>query len=214
MRIRIMFRLCCEEKLNFWVKNIPYRTKRIVTTLLEKARIQAYLLILVDFLASGSGSGSGSRRFKSKRTNPQPWLFARRSGMLPCGQLEHVHIYQGTCPCAEPACPDLHPILYWNLVYLFHRIAAPSHLPGLLLDTPSLALLRPPPHPSWRGANHTTVKVPFIQCFGSVFILYGYGSGSSFLAEYRSGSNSGSSVCFVPGGGATIPQSRYRYRTS
>jgi hypothetical protein len=59
---------------------------------------------------------------------------------------------------SEPSCPDLHPILYWNLLYMFHRIAAPSHLPGLLLDTPSLALATPP-HPSWRGANHTTVKV-------------------------------------------------------
>jgi hypothetical protein len=76
---------------------------------------------------------------------------------------DQQHCFQGMCPCdcggAEPACPDLHPILYWNLVYLFHRIAAPSHLPGLLLHTPSLALLSPPPHPSWRGANHTTVKV-------------------------------------------------------
>ena len=47
------------------------------------------------------------------------------------------------------------------MLYLFHRIAAPSHLPGLLLATPSLARDTPPPHPSWRGANHTTVKVSY-----------------------------------------------------
>ena len=48
-------------------------------------------------------------------------------------ELEAVLEREGDACLTNLSLPDLHPIIYWNLIYYFHRIAVPSHLPGLLL---------------------------------------------------------------------------------
>ena len=48
-------------------------------------------------------------------------------------ELETVLDKEGDSCLTTPRLPELHPIIYWNLIYFFHRIAVPSHLPGLLL---------------------------------------------------------------------------------
>ncbi len=58
---------------------------------------------------------------------------------------------EGDSALTDPACPDLHPILYWNLIYIYHRIAVVSHLPELLTRTPSLSIETV--HPSWENFN-------------------------------------------------------------
>ena len=49
-------------------------------------------------------------------------------------ELEAVLDREGDACLTNPDLPDLHPIIYWNLIYFFHRIAVPSHLTGLLLS--------------------------------------------------------------------------------
>lgn len=76
-------------------------------------------------------------------------------------ELESVLGKEGDTCLTDPACPDLHPIIYWNLIYFFHRIAVPSHLPGAVLLTPSLnreaaGVIR---HPGWGDADHRNVRV-------------------------------------------------------
>ena len=50
-------------------------------------------------------------------------------------ELETVLDKEGDTCLTNPNLPQLHPIIYWNLIYFFHRIAVPSHLPGLLLSS-------------------------------------------------------------------------------
>jgi hypothetical protein len=73
-------------------------------------------------------------------------------------ELESILDKEGDECLTDPNCPELHPIIYWNLIYDFHRIAAPSHLPGLLLSTPFLNQ-NLVPHSSWQEADHNNVFV-------------------------------------------------------
>jgi hypothetical protein len=68
--------------------------------------------------------------------------------------LESVLAKEGDACLTSTSCPTLHPELYWNLIYYFHRTALPSHLPGLLLH-PAPPVL----HPAWADADHANVRV-------------------------------------------------------
>ena len=69
--------------------------------------------------------------------------------------MESVLQKEGDPALTDPACPDLHPILYWNLIYFFHRIAVASHLPDLLTNTPSLRI--DTMHESWQNYDDRSV---------------------------------------------------------
>jgi len=74
-------------------------------------------------------------------------------------ELESILCKGGDTLLTSPTAPDSHPVIYWNLVYLFHRIAVPSHLPGLLLTNPSLQPSSQ--HPAWAdmSTDHRNVRV-------------------------------------------------------
>ena len=65
-------------------------------------------------------------------------------------ELETVLDKEGDSCLTTPRLPELHPIIYWNLIYFFHRIAVPSHLPGLLLG---------PEVPGWADLDYRNVRV-------------------------------------------------------
>ena len=69
-------------------------------------------------------------------------------------ELESILAKEGDICLTSPSLPSLHPIIFWNLLYYFHRTALPSHLPGLLLQ-PAPSLL----HPAWQEATYTNVRV-------------------------------------------------------
>ena len=76
-------------------------------------------------------------------------------------ELESILDKEGDICLTNSAFPDLHPILYWNLLYFFHRIAVPSHLPGVVLSCPSLnrdndGRTR---HPGWEDSDHRNVRL-------------------------------------------------------
>ena len=75
-------------------------------------------------------------------------------------ELESILEKEGDACLTNPACPDDHPIVYWNLIYYFHRIAVPSHLPGMVLHTPSMnkeqGVTR---QPGWEDADYKNVRV-------------------------------------------------------
>ncbi|CAG0919302.1 unnamed protein product, partial [Notodromas monacha] len=76
-------------------------------------------------------------------------------------QLEFVLESEGDSCLLEPAFVDQHSIIYWNMVWYFLRIHAPSHLPGLALGA---TVIRPVSkqfslHPSWEKATASNVEV-------------------------------------------------------
>jgi len=75
-------------------------------------------------------------------------------------ELESVLEKEGDACLTNASCPDLHPIIYWNLIYYFHRIAVPSHLPGMVLHAPSLNKDNESTRqPGWEDANYKNVRV-------------------------------------------------------
>jgi pentatricopeptide repeat protein len=75
-------------------------------------------------------------------------------------ELESILEKEGDACLTNAACPDLHPIIYWNLIYYFHRIAVPSHLPGMVLQAPSLNKDNgATKQPGWEDADYKNVRV-------------------------------------------------------
>ena len=77
-------------------------------------------------------------------------------------ELEHMLEQEGDQCLNDPECVDKHPIVYWNLLWYFERIAVKSHIPGLVLDAASLNPVTLVQHKSWKDLNHRNV---FVQCF-------------------------------------------------
>ena len=75
-------------------------------------------------------------------------------------ELENLLDKEGDSCLNDPSFPDLHPIIFWNLLYLFHRIAVPSHLPGVLLSCPSLNSKEERRElPGWEDADYRNVRL-------------------------------------------------------
>ncbi len=77
-------------------------------------------------------------------------------------ELESMLEREGDQCLVEAACVDTHPIIFWNLLWYFERVAVKSHLPGHCLKAASLnrddGTSR---HESWSGADHRNV---YIKC--------------------------------------------------
>ena len=76
-------------------------------------------------------------------------------------ELENILEKEGDACLNNPDLPDLHPIIYWNLLYIFHRIAVPTHLPGAVLCCPSLNREDGVgvQGPGWEDADHRNVRL-------------------------------------------------------
>lgn len=53
-------------------------------------------------------------------------------------ELENMLETEGDACLGDADCVDQHPIIYWNLVWYFERVAVKSHLPGMLLKAKSV----------------------------------------------------------------------------
>jgi len=83
-------------------------------------------------------------------------------------ELENMLEREGDTCLINPACVDDHPIIYWNLVWYFERIAVKSQIPGMCLKAKSLnseenelSLRRSRHASSWASADHRNI---FIRC--------------------------------------------------
>ena len=74
-------------------------------------------------------------------------------------ELENLLEREGDQSLLDPASVDDHPIIFWNLLWYFDRVAVKSHLPGLCLKAKSLNPPNVSHHPSWEYADHRNVKV-------------------------------------------------------
>lgn len=50
-------------------------------------------------------------------------------------ELESLLENEGSDFLCQPELVDSHPIIYWNLVWYFQRLALPSNLPHLILES-------------------------------------------------------------------------------
>jgi hypothetical protein len=101
-------------------------------------------------------------------------------------ELENCLSIEGDSCLVQPQFVDDHPIIYWNLVWFFHRSNLPSHIKGLSLQAKSIILNKMAKkvkksedtenneekceeefepfsvHPSWDGVDHRSV---IINCY-------------------------------------------------
>ncbi|XP_039291612.1 DENN domain-containing protein Crag isoform X2 [Nilaparvata lugens] len=80
-------------------------------------------------------------------------------------ELESILYTEGDSCLTQSKFVDEHPIIYWNMVWVFERVCVCSHLPGLCLQAacictpPGVSLKGTQHHPSWAEADHTNVLV-------------------------------------------------------
>ena len=83
-------------------------------------------------------------------------------------ELENLLEREGDTCLVTPDCVDDHPIIYWNLVWYFERIAVKSQIPGMCLKAKSLnsdeadsrlASVRARNASSWSSADHRNVHI-------------------------------------------------------
>ncbi|XP_055076963.1 C-myc promoter-binding protein-like isoform X2 [Periophthalmus magnuspinnatus] len=66
---------------------------------------------------------------------PEPVTVPYLSPLVLWKEVETLLENEGASCLSEPALVDLHPILFWNLLWFFRRLQLPSHLPGLVLSS-------------------------------------------------------------------------------
>lgn len=76
-------------------------------------------------------------------------------------ELENMLETEGDNVLLDSQGVDSHPIIFWNLIWFFERIAVKSHLPGLCLNTKSLNSGLTSLDTSWKEADHRNI---YIQC--------------------------------------------------
>ncbi|XP_072320638.1 C-myc promoter-binding protein-like isoform X2 [Eucyclogobius newberryi] len=67
--------------------------------------------------------------------HPEPVTVPYLSPLVLWKELESLLENEGASCLSEPSLVDLHPILFWNLLWFFRRLQLPSHLPGLVLSS-------------------------------------------------------------------------------
>ncbi|XP_023718394.1 DENN domain-containing protein Crag isoform X4 [Cryptotermes secundus] len=73
-------------------------------------------------------------------------------------EFENILYNEGDTCLTQPRFVDEHPIIFWNMVWVFQRINIMSHLPGLCLQAASVNRNQVP-HPSWENCDHNNVAV-------------------------------------------------------
>ncbi|XP_069704600.1 DENN domain-containing protein Crag [Periplaneta americana] len=73
-------------------------------------------------------------------------------------EFENILHNEGDACLTQPCFVDEHPIIYWNMVWVFHRINIVSHLPGLCLQA-AFVNRNQVPHPTWSNCDHNNVAI-------------------------------------------------------
>ncbi|PSN49786.1 hypothetical protein C0J52_01385 [Blattella germanica] len=73
-------------------------------------------------------------------------------------EFENILHNEGDSCLTQPRFVDEHPIIYWNMVWVFQRINVVSHLPGLCLQAASVNRNQMH-HPSWDNCDHNNVTI-------------------------------------------------------
>ncbi|XP_077444202.1 DENN domain-containing protein 4C isoform X1 [Stigmatopora argus] len=71
----------------------------------------------------------------AKRPNPKPVSVPYLSPLVLRKELETLLVNEGDQVIYTHKFLSQHPILFWNLVWYFHRLDLPTHLPGLILTS-------------------------------------------------------------------------------
>ncbi|XP_047003127.1 DENN domain-containing protein Crag isoform X1 [Schistocerca americana] len=74
-------------------------------------------------------------------------------------EFENILYNEGDSCLTQSRFVDEHPIIYWNMVWVFQRITAVSHLPGLCLHAASVEKGNRTVHPSWANSDHNNVLI-------------------------------------------------------
>ncbi|XP_068081493.1 DENN domain-containing protein Crag isoform X2 [Anabrus simplex] len=73
-------------------------------------------------------------------------------------EFENILYHEGDTCLTQPKFVDEHPIIYWNMVWVFQRINVVSHLPGLSLQA-SIVNRQKIIHPSWASSDYNNVVI-------------------------------------------------------
>ena len=73
-------------------------------------------------------------------------------------EFENILHNEGDTCLTQSRFVDEHPIIYWNMVWVFQRINIISHLPGLCLQAASVNKNQVL-HPSWNICDHNNVAI-------------------------------------------------------
>jgi len=75
-------------------------------------------------------------------------------------ELESILYAEGDVCLTQPKFVDEHPIIYWNMMWVFERVNVVSHMRGLCLQAACVVGGRGPSlHNSWGRADHTHVNM-------------------------------------------------------
>nr|XP_018916356.1 PREDICTED: C-myc promoter-binding protein isoform X2 [Bemisia tabaci] len=76
-------------------------------------------------------------------------------------ELESILYAEGDVCMTKPKFVDEHPIIYWNMIWIFERIAVPSHLPALCLNAECVLRNRESSafHESWNACDQNNVLI-------------------------------------------------------
>ncbi|XP_022171182.1 C-myc promoter-binding protein isoform X3 [Myzus persicae] len=119
-------RLCVKEVVPFLtVDVIDYRSKNSNVTD-ENVKINQEN---VDLLTDNSEREVTNDEYKAD-TITVPYL----NPLVLRKELESILVAEGDISLIHSKFADEHPIIYWNLVWVFERIAVPSHISGLCLN--------------------------------------------------------------------------------
>ena len=105
---------------------------------LQRLTVPSLVALLTDYRSSAPNGDLSHPLETPQPTTQSPISVPYISPLVLRRELETVLDKEGDSCLTTPRLPELHPIIYWNLIYFFHRIAVPSHLPGLLLGQQDL----------------------------------------------------------------------------
>ncbi|XP_077989167.1 C-myc promoter-binding protein-like isoform X2 [Glandiceps talaboti] len=118
-----------------------------------------------DLLSSSlSSSIQGSREYlppQRKSHNPDPVAVPYLSPLVLRKEMENVIDHEGEHCLLSADFVDEHPIIFWNLIWVYKRLDLPSNLPGLILSANSINKDYTPTSSQWlsRDSRHVLVNV-------------------------------------------------------
>ena len=133
----------------------------------ERLTVPSLVTIVTDYRCSAAAPGQPDTAVPAHPLEPHPPVrhapitVPYISPLVLRRELESILAKQGDACLNSAAFPDLHPIIYWNLLYCFHRIATPSHLPAAVLRCPSLNREEAGrvARPGWADSDHRNVRL-------------------------------------------------------
>jgi hypothetical protein len=108
----------------------------------------------IDFRTTGPMEAEADKREGAPRVSGDitvPYL----SPLVLRKELENLLDTEGDQSLLEPSGVDSHPIIFWNLIWYYERIAVKSYLVGHCLKAASLNSHKI--HPSWSGCDHRNI---------------------------------------------------------